>query len=209
MALDEKFDIFNEDGVVIGCETRQQVHRLGLWHQTFHCWVVQKNPAGEWLILLQLRHESKDTYPNMLDVSCAGHLLAGETVEDGTRELKEELGIEAGIRDLTYCGVILEDHVVTDQCIDRERVHLHLLHCDQPLADYEVQLSELSGLFQLTLTQFKQLYEKRIDRIRASGFLINQAGEKEIIERDMQREEIVWNSEAYYKSLFSHITKLN
>ncbi|WP_010268788.1 NUDIX hydrolase [Paenibacillus senegalensis] len=209
MGLDEKFDVFNEEGKIIGSETRRQVHRLGLWHQTFHCWIIKRNNAGEWLLLLQLRHKNKDTYPNMLDVSCAGHLLAGEGIEDGTRELKEELNVEVRIEDLTYCGTILEDHVLSDECIDRERIHLHLLRCDQQLEDYQVQLSEVSGLFELTLADFKKLYEKQLQRVQAKGFLVNQAGKKVLVSKSIPRERIIWNSKAYYEALFFHIAKLD
>jgi 8-oxo-dGTP pyrophosphatase MutT (NUDIX family) len=44
-------------------------------------------------VLLQRRSRYKDTHPNLLDVSCAGHVDAGENiVECALRELREELG---------------------------------------------------------------------------------------------------------------------
>jgi isopentenyldiphosphate isomerase len=64
MSLNEIFDVFNEQMVRIGEATRQSVHAQGLWHQTFHCWIVSKSNKGELNLLFQLRHKDKDTYPN-------------------------------------------------------------------------------------------------------------------------------------------------
>ncbi|MDF2939105.1 MAG: hypothetical protein K0Q90_4478, partial [Paenibacillaceae bacterium] len=104
MAQDENFDIFDEHMNHIGTASRQEAHAQGLWHRTFHCWVLRKGSAG-WEILLQLRHKDKDTFPGLLDVSSAGHLLAGELVEDGVRELEEELGIGVPYPELFFASV--------------------------------------------------------------------------------------------------------
>ncbi|WP_242069494.1 NUDIX domain-containing protein [Paenibacillus dendritiformis] len=57
-------------------------------------------------LLLQRRHVHKKDYPGMLDITSAGHLEAGETPQDGVRELREELGIEPEPGKLVYAGVI-------------------------------------------------------------------------------------------------------
>src|SRR5690606_40093494 len=43
--------------------------------------------------LMQQRGLAKDTNPGMLDPAVSGHLGAGESVEDGFREMEEEIGI--------------------------------------------------------------------------------------------------------------------
>jgi hypothetical protein len=42
-----------EQMVRIGEATRQSVHTQGLWHQTFHCWIVSKSSKGELNLLFQ------------------------------------------------------------------------------------------------------------------------------------------------------------
>ena len=75
---------------------RNRVHRDGDWHRSIHAWVVQRDARGDGddvSVLLQRRSPYKDTHPSLLDVSCAGHVNAGDDVYDTTmRELKEELG---------------------------------------------------------------------------------------------------------------------
>mmetsp|Transcript_7056 Transcript_7056/g.11033 ORF Transcript_7056/g.11033 Transcript_7056/m.11033 type:complete len:158 (+) Transcript_7056:57-530(+) len=53
---------------------RSQVHKDGDWHRSMHLWLYQSNLANDSArVLLQRRSPYKDTHPNLLDVSCAGH----------------------------------------------------------------------------------------------------------------------------------------
>ena len=75
-------------------KTRRLIHRDGDWHRSVQVWIVQKVLFdGTVRVLLQRRSKYKDTHPNMLDVSCAGHIDSGEDItESALRELQEELG---------------------------------------------------------------------------------------------------------------------
>jgi isopentenyl-diphosphate delta-isomerase type 1 len=89
--LEEFFDVLDEYGNLTGkvCP-RSIVHRNGYYHATVHIWVINKSGS----ILLQKRSGTKDTHPGLWDISCAGHLSAGDTPLDAAvRELNEELGI--------------------------------------------------------------------------------------------------------------------
>ena len=85
----ELIDIVRPDGMPAGVvKPREQVHRDGEWHRTVHVWVI--NGAGE--LLLQKRADEKASYPGMWDVSCAGHIRAGDTsLKTAVTELAEEL----------------------------------------------------------------------------------------------------------------------
>src|SRR5690348_15694820 len=117
---------------------RVQAHLAGEWHKTFHCWVVSS--AGGGRILFQLRSPSMQNFPNMLDVSAAGHLEAGETVEQGVREVTEELGITFSPPDLAFLGYRVE---VADQANgqrNREYQAVYLLRVDKELTDFAPQV---------------------------------------------------------------------
>lgn len=90
---DELIDIFDENMNLLGTALKSQAHREGLWHKTFHCWLARKNDEGRVMVWLQLRNKDKSIYPDMLDVSAAGHVKSGEEVKDGYREVTEELGL--------------------------------------------------------------------------------------------------------------------
>lgn len=75
-------------------KVRSKVHSDGDWHRSIHVWIYQSDLADDDVrVLLQRRSSYKDTHPNLLDVSCAGHVNAGDSVEEtAMREMDEELG---------------------------------------------------------------------------------------------------------------------
>jgi len=101
----EYLDYYNSKGIHLGKETRQIVHAKGLWHKTFHCWIIYENENGEKMIVMQKRGKEKKSAPHKLDSSVAGHYSAGENIEGGLREFKEETGISVMENDLISLGI--------------------------------------------------------------------------------------------------------
>jgi isopentenyldiphosphate isomerase len=209
MLTEEIFDVFNEQRVKIGTASRSSVHAEGLWHQTFHCWIVSRSASGGSSLLLQLRHKDKDVYPNMLDISCAGHLQSEEQVEDGIRELHEELGLVVDFEALHYCGCIAEENIISADLIDREFNHMFIYKCDDPLESYSFQRSEISGLFYIPIVEFLQLLDGTITTIDTEGVVVDEADERLIrVRRTIDREHIAPISKKYFELLFDNIAKL-
>ncbi|MEI7026274.1 NUDIX hydrolase [Paenibacillus sp. y28] len=206
MSHAEQFDVLDAQMNKIGTASRQQVHAQGLWHQTFHCWILQQAGGGQGKLLLQLRHPDKETFPNRFDISCAGHLTSGETVEDGVRELEEELGLSVPAQALTYCGVVAEETVISKDFVDREFSHVFLYMCTQPLQAYRFQLSEVSGLFLVDLEAFEQLLFEQRQAIPAEGIQYHEQEQRYVeIRREIGKADIALNSMAYYELLFRKI----
>jgi isopentenyldiphosphate isomerase len=89
---EEIFDVVDERDQVIGRDTRNNVHRLGLMHRAAH--VLVFNSRGE--VFLQKRSMKKDRQPGVWDSSASGHLDCGEDYDIcAVRELREEIGLEA------------------------------------------------------------------------------------------------------------------
>lgn len=209
ISLHETLDIFNDRMKKIGTASRQEAHLLGLWHQTFHCWVIKNIKGEEPCVLFQLRDSGKDTYPNLLDISCAGHLLTGESVEDGVRELKEELGIHVSFHELHSCGVYIEQKTISNILTDREFCHVFLYGCDRGVTEYEFQVSEVSGLYFIRLNQFQQLIQGDIDSIVAEGISLNvSSGESYAENREVSLRDFVPHSKAYYDLILREIHSL-
>ncbi|MBZ0275880.1 MAG: NUDIX domain-containing protein, partial [Anaerolineae bacterium] len=91
--MTEILDIYDEQLNKIGTKERGAIHRDGDWHKVFHCWVAYRDESGRDFVVLQRRGPDTEVFPNLLDISAAGHYQAGETVRDGVREVREELGI--------------------------------------------------------------------------------------------------------------------
>ena len=97
---DELIDICDENNVPLHMQKmKSEAHKDGLWHRTSHIWIY--NSQGE--ILLQLRSTEKPLYPNMWDISAAGHVAAGEDpITSGLREVEEEIGLKLTENDLDF-----------------------------------------------------------------------------------------------------------
>ena len=101
----EYLDIVDDKGIPTGkTVSREAAHRDGILHRTAHVWVVRYSDNGT-DILLQKRSMEKESFPGLYDTSSAGHIPAGEEpLSSALRELKEELGINAGKEQLHYAG---------------------------------------------------------------------------------------------------------
>jgi len=88
---DEVIDLLNENGSFTGKTVLKSfAHKNNLWHKSIHVWIFNKDKG----ILLQKRAKTKKLFPNLWDVSVAGHVQSGEDVNSvALREAKEELGI--------------------------------------------------------------------------------------------------------------------
>lgn len=102
----ELLDVCDEEGNPTGQVTeRSLAHSCGTIHRTAHVWIVRRKEGGGWEVLLQKRSLKKESFPGCLDTSSAGHVQAGcGCRESARRELKEELGIDAGLEELEYAG---------------------------------------------------------------------------------------------------------
>ena len=177
----EYFELLDEDGNRLGqVKERNQVHHDGDWHGGSHVWVMRKvekeqdgfTPKGSDIqILLQKRRFDKDSFPGCYDVSCAGHMDAGETfLSTALRELEEELHITAKEEDLEF----LFSQTVEGKYEfhgkpfwNREVNYVYLLKEDVPLDTLSYQESEIEDLKWMNIDE---LWEKV--RQQATDFCI-------------------------------------
>ena len=157
--MSEFFDVLDENGNKIGkTKLRSEVHRDGDWHKAVHIWIINDN--GE--ILLQRRCATKDSNPNMLDVSCAGHLSAGDdSLSGAVRELKEELNIDARPSELKFMKTIKRSSKYTDTFVNNEFDDLYILKTDRKIEDMEFQKEEIFEIFYVSYKDFKRMVEDR------------------------------------------------
>ncbi|WP_202077613.1 NUDIX hydrolase [Caldalkalibacillus salinus] len=203
MGEQEKLKIFDADRNQIGVASRSDVHRLGYWHEVFHCWFVS-NENGVNNIYLQLRSKNKKDYPNLLDITAAGHLLSDETVEDGVREIKEEIGIDVAFDDLVQIGVI-DYCVVKENFIDKELANIFLYQSENALDDFTLQAEEVSGIVRAKFNDFAELWFNERDEIGISGFEITSDGNKVIVEENVNRDHFVPHQMSFYRQVIQKI----
>ena len=155
----EFFDVLDENGNKTGkTKLRNEVHLDGDWHKAVHIWIINEN--GD--ILLQRRCATKDSNPNMLDISSAGHLSAGDdSLEGAIRELKEELGIDANKDELMFIKTLKRSARYTETFINNEFSDVYILRTTKKLSDMKFQESEISEIFYVPYKKFKQMVENK------------------------------------------------
>lgn len=196
----ELIDIFNENMEHIGTADRAEVHAHGYWHQSFHCWLIQRIDEKLY-VLFQRRGPDKKLYPNTLDITAAGHLIAGESPEQGIRELNEELGLSAKYEDLIPLGIRC-DVVIIGNVINREFCHTFLLESNLRLNDYNLQLDEVSGIVRLNIEDGLRLFADEVQTIPIVGYQVDKNGEKQEINIQISKGDIIPRLDPYYTKVF-------
>lgn len=139
---------------MIGQELRDKCHQLGLWHQRATVFVF--NNQGE--LLIQKRAPNMN-HPNLWCGSASGHVLAGETFEQGARrELQEELGIST---DFQAVGEFKEETTYASGDIDQEWHKLFVCHFDGP---FNFQKEEISEIKFLAIDEIQQMLQKNSEQ---------------------------------------------
>ncbi|MDR7000182.1 NUDIX domain-containing protein [Neobacillus niacini] len=198
----EQLKIFDDYRNSIGVATREEVHRLGYWHETFHCWFISKEKGTNYLYL-QLRSNTKKDYPNLLDITAAGHLLANETVQDGMREIQEEVGIDISFQDLIPLGII-DYCLINADFIDKEFANVFLYKSEKSFHDFTLQ-EEVSGIVKAEFNHFAELWFGERETIKIRGFEINKDGTKIFFEESVGRDKFVPHQIKFYKTVIEKI----
>ena len=160
----EYFDIINADGELINeIRSRDEVHRLGLWHRAVHIWIYRQNQNG-YELLLQKRSANKDSHPSCYDMSCAGHVSAGDDyLESAIREMSEELGLSIQETELIPIFVyrVQFQKVFHNQLfIENELNQVYLCKINQNEDAFCLQKEEVESLCWVPFTEIKIFMHK-------------------------------------------------
>ena len=118
-------DIVDDKDNIIGQSSRDEIHKNNLIHRSVHILVF--NSMSD--LFLQKRSMAKDENPGLWDTSAAGHVALGEDYHIcAIRELEEELGISANIREIMRLPAQLKtnwEHVRLYKCITNMPININ------------------------------------------------------------------------------------
>ncbi|TKD70010.1 NUDIX hydrolase [Pseudalkalibacillus hwajinpoensis] len=200
---DEQIRIYDNNRKPIGVATREEVHSVGYWHEVFQCWFVSSENGIDYLYF-QLRSDMKRDYPGLLDITAAGHLSVDETVEDGVREIEEELGIKVLYNELIPLTVTLAS-IKRENMIDNEIANVFLYKNDQAVDDFNLQKEEVAGLVRAHFNAVYDLWFGVGELINIKGFKINNNGEKVLVDEKVEKAHFVPHEDSYYKMILKEI----
>ena len=142
--MDEWVDIVDKFGKPTGEVCLKSVaHKQGYWHSCVNIWLY--NMQGQ--VIIQKRVADKDTFPNLWDVSVAGHIGADEIALDAAqRELSEELGVEIPIEKFEEIGSYLSNHNHPNDVVDREFHYVYITELIVPFDTLKLQAEEVADI---------------------------------------------------------------
>lgn len=155
----EYLDIVDENNQLTGkTEERNIIHEKGIWHREVAVWIM--NEKGE--ILLQKRAANKRQEPNKWAI-CAGHIEAGESIEDSIiREMEEELGIKVNINQLEFLKIYKKQNDIPNNNIKNYNFqYMYFLKTNWNIEDYKIQLEELSKIKYVPFTEFEDIVKNK------------------------------------------------
>lgn len=198
---DEMIDIYDSEMNLLGVAMKSQAHKEGLWHKAFHCWIISEDGN----IWLQLRGADKQLYPNLLDISCAGHIQVGEAVKTGgLRELEEELGLHLKENDLLK--MFTHKLVIDTPIINREFCPTYLHKTQNKLHDLKLQPEEVDGIYEADIQDLIDLFFDETDTISITGIKRSSNGyEKEM--KNITKSDFCPHGDKYYQKVFTTIQR--
>lgn len=153
----ELLDVLDEEGNLTGNkEDKDIIHEKGLWHREV-CALI-RNRKGEYLI--QKRAATKKQAPNKWGMT-AGHVDAGEDFEEAMiREIREELGIEVALEELTPLATFKEAFE-NETTTNNNYTRYYFYETNRKIEDYTICLEELSELKYITIEEMEEAVEKK------------------------------------------------
>ncbi|MCH5586343.1 NUDIX domain-containing protein [Shimazuella sp. AN120528] len=183
----EIIDIFNDQHEYIGQATKKEAHENGWWHRVFTCIVINSEKKT---MVLQKKAPERYSFqrPDYLDIAVGGHYQMGEKIEDGIREIKEELGIDVSFERLIPLGVRQTVASITPNYINKEFQHIFLLVENRLLFEYPLRSFEVNGLVELPIEKGIQLLLGKSNQLKGSGIFQKQ---RKIVEVELTRSDFV------------------
>lgn len=202
---EEIIDVYDEKMHLLGQATRSQAHQEGLWHMSFHCWIVRRSPEGRPQVLLQVRGKTQN-HPSLIDISAAGHLLSRETPHDGIKSIEQELGLKVDFAKLTK--LFTANHVFQkDGYINHEFNPTYLLEDSTPLLDYKLNPDRVEGLFIADVEDMLNLFKHKVDKIYVNGLKLNTDRKYTPFAGNITREEFVPHTDQYFIKVMENIQR--
>lgn len=158
----EYFDVLDENGNYTGkILSREEVHKTGAWHKSIHIFIINDKKQ----LLMQRRAKNKKRGANKLDISCTGHLTAGDTSKEGAlRELDEELGIKVKEEELIFCCTVKRSYK-KDDYIDNEFNDIYFLNKQVQIDKMKYQKEEISEILYVDIEKLQKLVNEKDESI--------------------------------------------
>lgn len=191
---EELVDIYSDDLIHEGIVSRDEAHMKGLLHRTFHCWISDSE-----FLYFQMRGNNVD-FANLLDVTVGGHIRAGETEIEASREVTEEIGLTFEFRNLVHLG----NHYFTyedEEWRVREIAEVYLSKVENGLNSFKPSREELGGIVAIPFSEGRAFFNKPATKAEVQAILASPSG-NEKIRLSITESSFVPGNSRYFRHMF-------
>lgn len=172
--------------------SKKEAHAKGLWHRVFTCLVVNTDNQT---IYLQKKTPGRYIFdrPDYLDITVGGHYEAGEKIEDGIREIEEEIGIKVSFEQLVPLGQRQTSVTLDKHYNNNEFQHIFLLPTKNTITEFKHNTNEVCGLVEIPVLDGINLITGSIDQLTVSSSFQDTSGAqcKDVKLITVRREDFV------------------
>lgn len=187
---DHLIDIFDENYNFVGTELKSIAHqKKDMWHQVFSCIFINSTNNK---MFFQKKVPGKYEFERLdyIDITVGGHLVAGEKIEDGIREIKEETGFNIKFSDLINLGLRQNTFSADGKYYAYEYQHIFLSDINCKLEDFKIDESEVKGFLEVDIDEFIQLLLNFKNTILCN-YCFNRKGEIVNQQYELSRKDII------------------
>ena len=190
----EKVDIltpptFTKSGII---KTIKQAWNNEDWIGTFNLWIIQSEPIPS--VVYQVRSPKSSWAPCKLDVTAGGHYSSGEELEDGLREVKEELGKRYKPKELTYLGRKMHVSPDVNGKMRQNIVDISFILDNSQLSTYLLQEAEVYAITSLPIGELIKVHSKLEYQFQAEAFV----ADGKTIKLDVKKDSFPFNWDNYH-----------
>lgn len=191
---EERVDVCTESMEITGTASRKEAHIKGLLHRTFQCWFSDSE-----YLYFQIRGHNVE-FPDFLDVTVGGHISAGETVEDASREIMEEIGVEISFKELSYLGRHYFTYEDSTHNV-REMDEVYIARIEGGLGSFRPSLNELLGIAAVPISAEKLIFNNSGISISVDAIMVID-GETAKRKISLSGSSFIPGTERYFSHMF-------
>ena len=170
----EYIDIYDSKENLLGYCEKSMAHQLGYWHKVFGCFIINSKKDK---IFFQLKNPAYNhiNTKELLEITAGGHLISGETLKNGIREIKEETGLNVSYNDLIFIEKRKCNKTIKKDYIIREFQYYYLLDLKNiSLLDFKnYDKNEVITFVELNINDVIKLLDKKKKYIKGKKIVNN------------------------------------
>lgn len=162
----EFIDIYDSNENLLGYCEKSKAHQLGYWHKVFGC-LIYNSKKNKVFMQLKNPNHNKVNIRELLEITAGGHLISGETLNNGVREIKEETGFDVNYEDLTFLQKRKCNKTVSKDYKVKEFQYFYGLDLNVRVKDFKnFDTDEILDFVELDIHDLINLLKKRTKKIK-------------------------------------------